>query len=55
MPGTWYAKLQSIILLVLTRDIHKAKAWLKAQAHGSERYGIVVSSKGFRPDRWRWM
>lgn len=34
--------------LVLTRDICKAKAWLKQQAHGSERYGIVASSKGAR-------
>lgn len=34
--------------LVLTRDIHKAKDWLKAQARGSERYGIVASSKGAR-------
>lgn len=34
--------------LVLTRDIHKAKAWLKEQARGSERYGIVASSKGAR-------
>jgi hypothetical protein len=34
--------------LALTRDIHKAKAWLRAQAHGSERYGIVASSKGAR-------
>jgi len=34
--------------LVLTRDIHKAKEWLKEQARGSERYGIVASSKGAR-------
>ncbi|MCP9793315.1 DUF2075 domain-containing protein [Vulcanococcus limneticus Candia 3F8] len=34
--------------LVLTRDIQKAKAWLKVQARGSERYGIVASSKGAR-------
>lgn len=34
--------------LALTRDIHKAKDWLRAQAHGSERYGIVASSKGAR-------
>jgi hypothetical protein len=30
--------------IVLTRDIEKAKAWLRRKARGSERYGIVVSS-----------
>lgn len=30
--------------IVLTRDLAKAKQWLKQQARGSERYGIVVSS-----------
>lgn len=34
--------------LALTRDIQTAKDWLKAQAQGSERYGIVASSKGAR-------
>ena len=34
--------------IVLTRDIDKAKAWLKAQAKGSERYGVVVSSQAYR-------
>lgn len=32
----------------LTRDIEKAKQWLKTQARGSERYGIIVSSKAER-------
>ena len=31
--------------IVITRDLTKAKQWLKAQARGSERYGIVVSSQ----------
>ncbi len=30
--------------IVLTRDIFKAKEWLKKQARGSERYGLIVSS-----------
>lgn len=30
--------------IVLTRDLARAKAWLKEKARGSERYGIVVSS-----------
>jgi hypothetical protein len=34
--------------LVLTRDIEKAKKWLKEKARGSERYGIVVSSQAYR-------
>jgi hypothetical protein len=34
--------------IVLTRDLHKAKQWLKLQARGSERYGIVVSSQAER-------
>jgi hypothetical protein len=34
--------------IVITRDMHKAKMWVKAKARGSERYGIVVSSQAFR-------
>jgi len=34
--------------VVLTRELSKAKRWLKTQARGSERYGIVVSSKAER-------
>ncbi|MBI5098381.1 MAG: DUF2075 domain-containing protein [Nitrospirae bacterium] len=34
--------------IALTRDIGKAKLWLKMQARGSERYGIVVSSQAER-------
>ncbi len=34
--------------IVLTRDISKAKKWLKEKARGSERYGIVVSSQALR-------
>jgi len=34
--------------IVLTRDIVKAKQWLKEKARGSERYGMVVSSKALR-------
>jgi predicted metalloenzyme YecM len=34
--------------IVITRDILKAKQWLKKQARGSERYGIVVSSQAER-------
>ena len=34
--------------IVLTRDIEKAKQWLKDQARGNERYGIIVSSQAYR-------
>jgi len=34
--------------IVLTRDLSKAKKWLKEKARGSERYGMVVSSQAQR-------
>ncbi len=34
--------------IVLTRDLTKAKQWLRSKARGSERYGIVVSSQAQR-------
>jgi hypothetical protein len=34
--------------LILTRDLSKAKRWLKEKARGTERYGIVVSSQAQR-------
>jgi len=34
--------------IVLTRDLKKAKKWLKEKARGSERYGLVVSSQAER-------
>jgi hypothetical protein len=34
--------------LALTRDLRKAKKWLKEKARGSERYGLVVSSQAQR-------
>ena len=34
--------------IVLTRDLAKAKLWLKSQARGTERFGIVVSSQAER-------
>ena len=34
--------------IVITRALAMAKQWLKAQARGSERYGIVVSSQAER-------
>jgi DUF2075 family protein len=41
-------QLKSKYPIVITRDLKKAKQWLKKQARGSERYGIVVSSQAER-------
>lgn len=34
--------------IMLTRDIHKAKDWIRKQARGTERYGLLVSSQAER-------
>jgi len=34
--------------ILLTRDLEKAKAWLREKARGTERYGLVVSSNAQR-------
>ena len=43
-----YGKVRDKYPIVITRDLSKAKTWLKGQARGSERYGIVVSSQAER-------
>ena len=43
-----FQKLSKQYPIVITRDLSKAKAWLKNKARGSERYGIVVSSSAER-------
>lgn len=51
--------------IVLTRSLSQAKRWLKSQARGSERYGMIVSSQAqrlkplaidvrFKPDVVHW-
>jgi hypothetical protein len=42
------AKVENKYPIVITRELNKAKQWVKEQARGSERYGIVVSSKAER-------
>ena len=42
------AKIEQKYPIVITRDISKAKEWLRNKARGSERYGIVVSSQAER-------
>lgn len=34
--------------IVITRDVERAREWLRQQARGNERYGIVVSSQAQR-------
>lgn len=41
-------KIKNKFPIVITRDLSKAKLWLKEKARGSERYGIVVSSQANR-------
>lgn len=43
-----YNKLKNKYPILLTRDLTKAKEWLKIQARGNERYGIMVSSQAQR-------
>jgi len=43
-----FLQLQDKYPIVLSRDLGKAKQWLKEKARGSERYGIVVSSQAYR-------
>lgn len=41
-------KIREKYPIVITRDLLKAKQWLKDKARGTERYGIVVSSQAER-------
>lgn len=43
-----YESVKKKYPIVITRDLLKAKKWLKEKARGSERYGIVVSSQAQR-------
>lgn len=43
-----FSELSENYPIVITRDITKAKNWLRTRARGSERYGLVVSSQAER-------
>lgn len=45
---TTLAKISAKYPIAITRDVAKAKKWLKEHARGSERYGIVASSQAQR-------
>jgi hypothetical protein len=39
-----YVRISGTYPIVVTRDLHKARNWLRTQARGTERFGLVVSS-----------
>ncbi len=43
-----YAQLSKRYPIAITRDLNRAKQWIHARARGSERYGLVASSKALR-------
>ena len=43
-----YLEVQDSYPICITRNIACAKAWLRSKARGSERYGLIASSKGIR-------
>lgn len=43
-----YKRIQADYPIYLTRDLHAARKWLRAQARGTERFGLVASSGAHR-------
>lgn len=43
-----FAELSSRYPIAITRDLNAAKQWIRDQARGSERFGLVASSKAMR-------
>jgi Uncharacterized conserved protein (DUF2075) len=43
-----FAELADRYPIVITRDLNAAKRWIRDRARGSERYGLVASSKAMR-------
>lgn len=46
--GSLYNEIKNSYPIALTRDLIKAKSWLRARARGSERFGLVASSGASR-------
>ncbi len=44
----YFSQLANRYPIVLTRDLVAAKDWIRARARGSERFGLVASSKAMR-------
>lgn len=43
-----YAEIAEKYPIYLTRDLRQARAWLRSKARGSERFGLLASSGGYR-------
>jgi hypothetical protein len=43
-----FAELAARYPLAITRDLNAAKQWIRSRARGTERYGLVASSKAMR-------
>ena len=43
-----HEKLKDRYPIFLTRDLAEARAWLRSKARGTERFGLVASSGGYR-------
>jgi hypothetical protein len=43
-----YTDISDRYPIALTRNLDKAKEWLRTHARGNERYGLLVSSKAYR-------
>jgi len=43
-----FAQLRTRYPIVLARDLDQAKAWVRSKARGTERYGLLASSKAMR-------
>lgn len=43
-----YAQIADRYPIWLTRDLNEARQWLRQQARGSERFGLLASSGGYR-------
>src|SRR5262249_17159494 len=43
-----YEKLADRYPIAITRDLDAAKEWVRSHARGSERYGLLASSKAMR-------
>jgi hypothetical protein len=43
-----FSKLSARFPIVLSRDLEKAKAWVRKKARGTERIGLLASSKAMR-------
>ena len=48
LAKTLVIELKDKFPFVITRDVNKAKQWVKEKARGSERYGLIASSNAFR-------